>query len=84
VWHTAQNDVAPDEIPQWAIKLTAVAAVLSVTMICAASRNLGTRTSMVFTTVKVCLLLVDFVSMYLITVRPQIAALVSVMIRTLS
>lgn len=57
VWHTAQNDVAPDEIPQWAIKLTAVAAVLSVTMICAASRNLGTRTSMVFTTVKIAALI---------------------------
>jgi hypothetical protein len=53
VWHTTQDEVAPDDIPQWAIKLTAVAAVLSVTIICAATRNLGTRASVVFTTVKV-------------------------------
>jgi hypothetical protein len=53
VWHTTQDEVAPDDIPQWAIKLTAVAAVLSVAVICAATRNLGTRASVVFTTVKV-------------------------------
>jgi hypothetical protein len=53
VWHTTQDEVAPDDISQWAIKLTAVAAVLSVTIICAATRNLGTRASVVFTTAKV-------------------------------
>lgn len=62
VWHTTQDEVAPDDMPQWAIKLTAVAAVLGVSMICAGTRNLGTRASVVFTTVKVCLLLVDIVS----------------------
>ncbi|KAG2753221.1 L-methionine transporter [Suillus brevipes Sb2] len=57
VWHTTQDEVAPDDIPQWAIKLTAVAAVLSVTIICAATRNLGTRASVVFTTVKIAALI---------------------------
>ncbi|KAG2134414.1 amino acid permease-domain-containing protein [Suillus bovinus] len=57
VWHTAQDEVAPDDIPQWAIKLTAVAAVLGVSMICAGTRNLGTRASVVFTTVKIAALI---------------------------
>lgn len=57
VWHTTQDEVAPDDIPQWAIKITAVAAVLGVSMICAGTRNLGTRASVVFTTVKVAALI---------------------------
>lgn len=55
VWNAAQDE--PDDIPQWAIKFTAVAAVLIVAMICAATRNLGTRTSVVFTTVKIAALI---------------------------
>jgi hypothetical protein len=54
MWHITGDQVSPDAIPQWAIKLTAVAAVLLVALICAATRNLGTRASVVFTTVKVC------------------------------
>ncbi|KAG2157144.1 amino acid permease-domain-containing protein [Suillus clintonianus] len=57
IWHAAQDEVAPDDIPQWAIKLTAVAAVLSVVIICAATRNLGARAAVVFTTVKIAALL---------------------------
>ncbi|KAG1756731.1 amino acid permease-domain-containing protein [Suillus paluster] len=58
IWHAARDEVSPDDIPQWAIKLTAVAAVLVVVVICTATRNLGTRAAVVFTTVKVRLLLV--------------------------
>ncbi|KAH7889240.1 amino acid permease-domain-containing protein [Phlebopus sp. FC_14] len=53
MWHTTRDQVSPDDIPQWAIKLTAVIAVLLVTVMCAASRNLGTRAAVVFTTLKI-------------------------------
>ena len=52
-WHTTKKDVSPDDIPQWAIKLTAVAAVAMVTIVCIAARKLGTRVAVVFTIVKV-------------------------------
>ncbi len=52
-WHTTSEDVSPDSLPQWAIKLTAVAAVLIVTVLCVATPTLGTRAAVVFTTVKV-------------------------------
>ncbi|KAJ7285797.1 L-methionine transporter [Mycena rebaudengoi] len=52
-WHTARADVSPDDIPQWAIKITAVAAVVLVTLFCVATKKLGTRVAVVFTTVKV-------------------------------
>lgn len=54
-WHTTRAEVSPDEIPQWAIKLTAIAAVLVVTVICIATRKLGARAAVVFTAVKVSL-----------------------------
>lgn len=57
IWHAAQDEVAPDDIPQWAIKLTAAAAVLIVSMICAATRNLGARAAVVFTSVKIAALI---------------------------
>jgi hypothetical protein len=47
------QDVAPDEIPQWAIKLTASVAIVMVTVICAASPKLATRVAVLFTSVKV-------------------------------
>ncbi|KAH7926312.1 amino acid transporter [Leucogyrophana mollusca] len=56
-WHATSDQVSPDEIPQWAIKLTAVAAVLFVAILCAASRNLGTRAAVVFTAVKIAALI---------------------------
>ncbi|KAG1891059.1 amino acid permease-domain-containing protein [Suillus subluteus] len=55
--------VAPDDIPQWANKLTAVAAVLIVAMICAATRNLGTRASVVFTTVKIFVIVLGMIQL---------------------
>lgn len=54
LWHTTRDEVSPDDIPQWAIKLTAVAAILLVSFICAATRNLGARAALVFTSLKAC------------------------------
>ncbi|KIO13766.1 hypothetical protein M404DRAFT_953704 [Pisolithus tinctorius Marx 270] len=48
LWHTTRVQVSPDEIPPWAIKLTAVVAVVLVACICAATRNMGTRAAVVF------------------------------------
>ncbi|KAI9070380.1 amino acid transporter [Trametes sanguinea] len=56
-WHTTRSEVSPDAIPQWATKLTAVAAVVVVSIICVATPTLGTRAAVVFTTVKICALL---------------------------
>ncbi|KAH8116943.1 L-methionine transporter [Phellopilus nigrolimitatus] len=53
VWHATAEDVSPDSIPQWAIKLTACLAVLFVTLLCIATKNLGSRAAVVFTTVKI-------------------------------
>ena len=52
-WHETFAGASVDDLPQWSIKLTAVAAVVIVSVICVASPNLGTRTAVVFTTVKV-------------------------------
>ncbi|KAG6814370.1 hypothetical protein H0H92_010956 [Tricholoma furcatifolium] len=52
-WSHFREEVSPDEIPQWAIKLTAIGAVAVVTIICVASRQLGSRAAVVFTVVKV-------------------------------
>lgn len=56
-WHTTASDVSPDAIPQWAIKITAVVAVLLVSIICVATPTLGTRAAVVFTVVKIAALL---------------------------
>ena len=53
-WHVTQfPDTAPDAVPDWAIKLTAVISIIVITGICAATRNLGARAAVVFTSVKV-------------------------------
>ena len=52
-WHSTRQEVSPDDIPQWAIKVTAVGAVAVVTILCVAAKKLGTRVAVVFTTVKV-------------------------------
>ncbi|KAH9901016.1 amino acid transporter [Cubamyces lactineus] len=52
-WHSTRAEVSPDDIPQWATKLTAVAAVVVVSIICVATPTLGTRAAVVFTTVKI-------------------------------
>lgn len=56
-WHTTRADVSPDDIPQWAIKLTATGAIVVVTILCAGARKLGTRAAVVFTTVKIAALI---------------------------
>ncbi|KAF7322996.1 L-methionine transporter [Mycena chlorophos] len=57
VWHTGRAEVSPDDIPQWAIKLVAIAAVLIVSGFVVAARKLGTHVAVVFTTVKVAALI---------------------------
>ncbi|KAF9052662.1 L-methionine transporter [Panaeolus papilionaceus] len=57
LWHTTRDEVSPDDIPQWAIKLTATIAVVIVTIICVAASKLGPRVAVVFTVVKVTSLL---------------------------
>jgi hypothetical protein len=52
-WHATRNDVSPDEIPQWAIQITAIVAVSMITFVCVVARSLGTRIAVVFTSVKV-------------------------------
>ena len=52
-WHATRSDVSPDEIPQWAIQVTAIVAVSMITFVCVIARNLGTRIAVVFTSVKV-------------------------------
>jgi amino acid transporter len=52
-WHATKAEVSPDEIPQWAIKLTAAVAVLLVSILGVATPKLGTRAAVVFTVVKV-------------------------------
>ncbi|RDB21074.1 b(0,+)-type amino acid transporter 1 [Hypsizygus marmoreus] len=56
-WNTTRDEVSPDDIPQWAIKLTASGAVVIVTVICVATRKLGSRAAVVFTAVKVAALI---------------------------
>ncbi|KAJ8474264.1 hypothetical protein ONZ45_g16007 [Pleurotus djamor] len=38
-WHTTRSDASPDDLPQWSIKLTAIGAVLIVTILCVAARS---------------------------------------------
>ncbi|PPR08085.1 hypothetical protein CVT24_010546 [Panaeolus cyanescens] len=53
IWHTTRDEVSPDDIPQWAIKLTATIAVVIVTILCVAASKLGPRVAVVFTSVKI-------------------------------
>ncbi|KAG9097510.1 hypothetical protein FS749_006129 [Ceratobasidium sp. UAMH 11750] len=52
-YHATGSDIAPDAIPQWAIKLTAVIAVCVVAVLCVATPKLGTRSALLFTIIKV-------------------------------
>jgi hypothetical protein len=53
LWHATTSDVSPDAIPQWAIQVTAIAAVSLITFVCVATRSMGTRIAVVFTAMKV-------------------------------
>ncbi|CAE7234017.1 unnamed protein product [Rhizoctonia solani] len=52
LFHATSPDAAPDAIPPWAIKLTAVVAVLIISILCVATPKLGSRTAVLFTTIK--------------------------------
>jgi len=52
-FHATSSDASSTDIPQWAVKVTAIGAVVSVSVLCVATPSLGTRTAVVFTTVKV-------------------------------
>ncbi|TFK76407.1 L-methionine transporter [Pluteus cervinus] len=52
-WHATNTEVSQSDVPEWAIKLTAIAAILVVTVLCVAARGLGSRIVNVFTTVKI-------------------------------
>jgi len=53
LWRSPRDEVSPDDIPQWAIKLTAVGAIAVVTILCIAAQKLGSRAAVFFTTMKV-------------------------------
>ncbi|KDN34597.1 hypothetical protein RSAG8_12296, partial [Rhizoctonia solani AG-8 WAC10335] len=52
MFHATNPDAAPDAIPSWAIKLTAVVAVLIIAILCVATPKLGSRTAVFFTIIK--------------------------------
>ncbi|KIJ44053.1 hypothetical protein M422DRAFT_67697 [Sphaerobolus stellatus SS14] len=52
-FHATSSDISHGAIPEWSVKLTACAAVIFVTILCAAASKLGTRAAILFTTVKV-------------------------------
>ncbi|KAF8625777.1 hypothetical protein AX15_005169 [Amanita polypyramis BW_CC] len=56
-WHSTQAEVSPDGVPQWAIRLTATAAVIIITFLCVGARKLGTRIAVLFTAVKIAALI---------------------------
>lgn len=53
LWHATSGDSSPDLIPDWSIKLTACLAVAFATVLCIATKNLGTRAAVVLTSIKV-------------------------------
>lgn len=53
MWHSTSATASLDDLPQWSVKLTAIIAVLVVSIVCVATPTLGTRTAVVFTAVKV-------------------------------
>ena len=53
MFHATGVDTSPNDIPEWAIKLTAAGAVVIVSIICVASSKMGTRVAGVFMVVKV-------------------------------
>ena len=57
-YHSTNSGISPDALPQWAIKITAIVAVLIVSMLCIATPTLSTRAAVVFTTVKVCVCII--------------------------
>lgn len=53
MFHATRADALPNEIPEWAIKLTASIALAVITLINVASTRFGSRTNILFTLIKV-------------------------------
>ncbi|KZS99222.1 L-methionine transporter [Sistotremastrum niveocremeum HHB9708] len=62
-YHATGSVVAADELPGWSIKLTAVAAVLFVTVLCMIAPGSGTRAAVVFTGVKFAVTIIGIVQL---------------------
>ncbi|KAI0780842.1 L-methionine transporter [Trametes elegans] len=62
-WHTTSAPISPNDIPVWATKLTAIVAVWVVSAICVATPTLGTRTAVVFTTVKISITILGLIQL---------------------
>ncbi|KAJ3909325.1 amino acid permease-domain-containing protein [Lentinula edodes] len=52
-WHSTRDNISPDGIPAWAIKLTACIAVSLVIALCVCDRKLGAPAAVVFSNVKI-------------------------------
>ncbi|EUC61696.1 amino acid transporter [Rhizoctonia solani AG-3 Rhs1AP] len=61
LFHATNPDAAPDAIPPWAIKVTAVVAVLVIAILCVASPKLGSRTAVFFTIIKIAVAILGLV-----------------------
>ncbi|KAH9924030.1 L-methionine transporter [Fomitopsis serialis] len=62
-WHSTSADASPDSIPQWAVKLTAVSAILFVFLICVATPNAAPRMAVMFTAVKISITVLGLVQL---------------------
>ncbi|EKM55586.1 uncharacterized protein PHACADRAFT_93389 [Phanerochaete carnosa HHB-10118-sp] len=62
-YHSTGSGISSDALPQWSIILTAVAAVLIVSVICVATPTLGTRAAVVFMTVKLAVTIIGIVQL---------------------
>ncbi|KAI0065364.1 L-methionine transporter [Artomyces pyxidatus] len=62
-WHTTRSDVSPDSIPQWAIQITAIAAVLVITFMCVITRNMGAHVAVAFTAVKISITILGLIQL---------------------
>jgi hypothetical protein len=69
-------ELSADDIPQWAIKLTAIGAIFAVLLIGVATRSLGTRVAVIFTIAKVSIPDLISSSLFLMQNHAQIALLV--------
>ncbi|KAI0322225.1 L-methionine transporter [Amylostereum chailletii] len=62
-WHITQSNASPASIPQWSIQLVAIAAIVTVTLVCVLTRSLGTKVAVVFTVVKVSITVIGLVQL---------------------
>jgi hypothetical protein len=53
MYHATNSAALPNAIPEWAIKITAIFAVIIITLINIASARFGARANLLFTVLKV-------------------------------